>query len=695
MDSTGAVPIRAAGNAQTLRDYWTGHGHGGPTHHAFEKAIAWGTPGDFDRCVAMLTDKGKMSPEQAKGYCNLRHHEALGFWPAQHAEMEKHAAVRAAKLVTIPGIDLMAAGTWELSSGRQTFTRDDLTDAIEAAKCPAVGDPVIKLGHIDPRFDGQPAIGRVTNMRLDASGMKLLGDLAGMPGWFGEIAHAAYPRRSVEGQYGFRCQIGHDHPFVLTGLAMLGVTAPGVGVLNGLPDIAALYGVQHETAAASARPFTFTSDHLEEGEPVAVTEEDVRRAYYATAVDPSWWISELQMTPTQLIVSAGDGKMFRVPFQIGDANQIQFGDAEPLADYAALAASRGTGQVITFASAAESRKVGAADSKGPTKPYGDVPYADPGYLDADGKPAKDGNGVCRYPIDAEHVQAAWAYIGKDKNAGQYTPEQAASIKAKIAAAMKKFGHDVSDSSTKSSASTPPEMSGPDNDQDQVTGDKNNAMMGHGPVESATTHSHPHPAYGSQGSDSNHSHEHSHAAGTNDHDHSHAKDASAGSTKNGGADVEFTDEQKTSLRASLGLDDGEIDAAKLVTAAAAVKEKADAKVAASKGRLPAGVITVEQEVWDNLNKKVEASEKFRAKVLRNERDEVIAAAVREGKFSAARSDHWRRLWDADPEGTREVLATLRRNTVPVEDMGRPGGSLDDEYDDEFASLYPPGEFTKGR
>jgi len=57
------------GNAQTLRDYWTGHGHGGPTHHAFERAIAWGTPGDFDRCVAMVTEHAKMSPEHAKGYC--------------------------------------------------------------------------------------------------------------------------------------------------------------------------------------------------------------------------------------------------------------------------------------------------------------------------------------------------------------------------------------------------------------------------------------------------------------------------------------------------------------------------------------------------------------------------------------------------------------------------------------------------
>lgn len=78
---------RGGGSAQTLRDYWTHHGHGGPTHFAGADAIKWGEPGDFDRCVALVSKH--MSPEQAKGYCNLRHKEALGYYPAEHARMEK------------------------------------------------------------------------------------------------------------------------------------------------------------------------------------------------------------------------------------------------------------------------------------------------------------------------------------------------------------------------------------------------------------------------------------------------------------------------------------------------------------------------------------------------------------------------------------------------------------------------------
>lgn len=81
-----------------------------------------------------------------------------------------------------------------------------------------------------------------------------------------------------------------------------------------------------------------------------------------------------------------------------------------------------------------------------SKPHGDVEYADPGYLDADGEQAsKSGKeGVARYPVDAEHVEAAWSYINQEKNAGQYTAEQLASIKSKIRAAMKKHGHEVSE-----------------------------------------------------------------------------------------------------------------------------------------------------------------------------------------------------------------------------------------------------------
>lgn len=70
------------------------------------------------------------------------------------------------------------------------------------------------------------------------------------------------------------------------------------------------------------------------------------------------------------------------------------------------------------------------------KPYGDVPYADPGYQ-ADGK--------ARYPIDtADHVRAAWAFLNQADNAKLYTAEQLAKITERIKAAAAKLGVTISD-----------------------------------------------------------------------------------------------------------------------------------------------------------------------------------------------------------------------------------------------------------
>jgi Family of unknown function (DUF6582) len=77
---------------------------------------------------------------------------------------------------------------------------------------------------------------------------------------------------------------------------------------------------------------------------------------------------------------------------------------------------------------------GKTSEGGPSKPYGNVTYADPGHQ-ADGK--------ARYPVDTpEHVRAAWSYINHPKNAGKYKSEHLASIKSKIKSAAKKHGIDI-------------------------------------------------------------------------------------------------------------------------------------------------------------------------------------------------------------------------------------------------------------
>lgn len=71
-------PDRNRGNAETLRRYWT-RGKGAAK-------IRWGTKGDWSRCVRHLA---KYLGPRAKGYCQLRHKDALGFYTATHAKRDR------------------------------------------------------------------------------------------------------------------------------------------------------------------------------------------------------------------------------------------------------------------------------------------------------------------------------------------------------------------------------------------------------------------------------------------------------------------------------------------------------------------------------------------------------------------------------------------------------------------------------
>lgn len=70
--------VGKGGSAEVLREYWS-HGEGAAK-------IRWGVGGDWYRCVKHLR---KFMGTRARGYCNLRHKDALGYYPATHAKMER------------------------------------------------------------------------------------------------------------------------------------------------------------------------------------------------------------------------------------------------------------------------------------------------------------------------------------------------------------------------------------------------------------------------------------------------------------------------------------------------------------------------------------------------------------------------------------------------------------------------------
>ncbi|MER5482656.1 2'-5' RNA ligase family protein [Streptomyces sp. NPDC002812] len=83
---------RNQGGAEHLRR-WYASGEGAAR-------IGWGASGDFDRCVAIASEH--MSPDEAKGYCNLRHHDAMGIYPATHAAELKSAAAIVLEAKAVP-----------------------------------------------------------------------------------------------------------------------------------------------------------------------------------------------------------------------------------------------------------------------------------------------------------------------------------------------------------------------------------------------------------------------------------------------------------------------------------------------------------------------------------------------------------------------------------------------------------------
>jgi hypothetical protein len=277
--------------------------------------------------------------------------DGIESWPV--IDLTGEADVQVPALATWPGIEMVAVGEWQLSTGPANFTSADLAQACAAARCPAVGQPIIKLGHHDPRFDGEPAIGWVANMRLNDTQTKLAGDFTGMPGWLAAILPSAYPERSIEGCWDFTCQIGHVHPFVITAVALLGVTPPGVGAITSLNDVAALYGIDPpaepvpaEPAAGAARPRTFrilatpgettmppqTRPRPADAAGVVPTVDDIRREYYEDA-DWSEWIVEVQITSDGLVLIVIDdtgGELKRVPVDLSEAGKIKFGEDVPV-----------------------------------------------------------------------------------------------------------------------------------------------------------------------------------------------------------------------------------------------------------------------------------------------------------------------------------------------------------------------------
>lgn len=238
------------------------------------------------------------------------------------------------ELVTVPNVELLEVGTWETSTGVFTWTLDDLQAAVAAQDDPGYHTPTLKLGHVDPRFDGEPAVGRVENLRLSDDKQTLIGDYVAVPAWLADALPSAYPDRSIEGQFQLVTATGTTHRFGITAVALLGTVEPAISTLE---DVARFLT---QGVAASTPPVCVSlrrhGGHLVPPSTVqaAVSIDELRSAFYeavAGTSNPWAWIRECWVGDGAfLIVDDDEGNLFRVPWSESNGT-ISFATPERVA----------------------------------------------------------------------------------------------------------------------------------------------------------------------------------------------------------------------------------------------------------------------------------------------------------------------------------------------------------------------------
>lgn len=132
------------------------------------------------------------------------------------------------------GVELAKVGTWSALTGQLKLSQADLAAAVAVA--PHMPRIPLKLGHTDSRFDGEPALGWVENLRTTNRGTVLVGDIVDVPVWLAASLPTAYPRRSIEAFQNYELH-GKTYRLAITALSLLGVAAPAINDLNQLQQL--------------------------------------------------------------------------------------------------------------------------------------------------------------------------------------------------------------------------------------------------------------------------------------------------------------------------------------------------------------------------------------------------------------------------------------------------------------------------
>lgn len=307
-----------------------------------ELAIPWKVYQEGDEfCVFKLKDDGSKGTK-VPGGCHSSKEQAEAHKRALYANEPSAQVAASVSLVTIPDVPIVEVGMdYPAMTGPVTFTFEQMRDAVVAYQNDdAIVAPRLKLGHMNGIFKSgdMPAVGLAENLRLENDGGTVVADYVGVPAWLAEVMPYAYPSRSIEGSFDVETTTGKKWQFVITDLALLGVSWPGVMTIDDLPK---LYGndlpeqvelsdqIKEAMEGGGVGRVAAAVNRVIRGQ---VNVKDVEREFYNEFAQDErywWYIVASLIDPMELIVEDDEGKLQRLPVEVS-GRDVTFGEPSPV-----------------------------------------------------------------------------------------------------------------------------------------------------------------------------------------------------------------------------------------------------------------------------------------------------------------------------------------------------------------------------
>lgn len=123
--------------------------------------------------------------------------------------------------------------------------------------------------------------------------------------------------------------------------------------------------------------------------------------------------------------------------------------------------------------------------------------------------------------------------------------------------------------------------------------------------------------------------------------------------------------KAGLRERLGVTDADVTDEALLASLDGALDEATKPTSPS---LPDGAVVIDAAALEELRSAAAEGAAARTEQIAARRDGLIAAALKEGRIAPASAATWRTQLDKDEDGTKALLDSMPKNTVPVAEIG---------------------------